>query len=59
MLPNNLCEDLIYNQLSYRNLEEIENEIKIADEYKRFFKLWNSTRNISNMTNKYLTKCIK
>jgi hypothetical protein len=30
--------------------------MKIAEEYKRFFKLWNSTRNVSNMTNKHLTK---
>jgi len=56
MLPNNLCEDLICNQLSLINFEQSENEIKTIENFKRFFKLWNLTRSVSNKTNEYLTK---
>ena len=56
MLPNNLCEDLICNQLSRINVQQTEIEMKTAEEYKRFFKLWNSTRNVSDISNEYLTK---
>ncbi|CAF3570172.1 unnamed protein product [Adineta steineri] len=56
MLPNNLCEDLIYNQLLLTNMKQSENEIEIFETYKRFFRLWNATRHISNKINESLTK---
>ncbi|CAF1108703.1 unnamed protein product [Rotaria sordida] len=56
MLPNNLCEDLIYNQLSLINIQQIEIDIKIIEEYKKFFKLWNSIRNIPHIKNEHITK---
>jgi hypothetical protein len=56
MLPNNLCEDLICNQIFIQNITQDENDVKILEGYKRFFKLWNSTRDVSFLTNEYLTK---
>ncbi|CAF3374341.1 unnamed protein product [Rotaria sp. Silwood1] len=56
MLPNNLCEDLILNQLSLKNIQQIEIDIKIIEEYKKFFKLWNSTRDIPHFKNEHITK---
>lgn len=56
MLPNCDCEDLICNQLSSTHIQQYENELIIIDAYKRFFKLWNSTRDISILTYGHLTK---
>ncbi|CAF3476948.1 unnamed protein product, partial [Rotaria sp. Silwood2] len=56
MLPNGDCEDLICNQLSLTHIQQYENESIIIDAYKRFFKLWNSTRDISIITYGHLTK---
>ncbi len=56
MLPNGDCEDLICNQLSLTYIQKYENEVMIIDAYKRFFKLWNSTRDISIITYGHLTK---
>ena len=56
MLPNCDCEDLICNQLSSTHIQQYENELTIIDAYKRFFKLWNSTRDISIVTYGHLTK---
>ncbi|CAF4045021.1 unnamed protein product [Rotaria sp. Silwood2] len=56
MLPNNLCEDLICNQLSLINIQQIEIDIKIMEEYKKFFKLWNSTRDIHHIKNENIAK---
>lgn len=53
ILPNNLCEDLIYNQLSIINIQQDE---IIIEEYKKFFKLWNSTREISNFKPEHFKK---
>jgi hypothetical protein len=56
MLPNGDCEDLICNQLSLTHIQQYENELMIIDAYKRFFKLWNSTRDLSIITYGHLTK---
>jgi hypothetical protein len=56
MLPNSDCEDLICNQLSSTHIQQYENELLIIDAYKRFFKLWNSTRDISIVTYGHLIK---
>lgn len=56
MLPNGDCEDLICNQLSLTHIKQYENESIIIDAYKRFFKLWNSTRDISIITYGHLSK---
>ncbi|CAF5054345.1 unnamed protein product, partial [Rotaria magnacalcarata] len=56
MLPNGDCEDLICNQLSSTHIKQYENECIIIDAYKRFFKLWNSTRDISIITYGHLSK---
>jgi hypothetical protein len=56
MLPNCDCEDLICNQLSSTRIQHYENELIIIDAYKRFFKLWNSTRDTSLITYGHLTK---
>ncbi|CAF3354247.1 unnamed protein product [Rotaria sp. Silwood1] len=56
MLPNGDCEDLICNQLSLTHIQQYENEAIIIDAYKRFFKLWNSTRDISIITYGHLSK---
>lgn len=53
MLPNNLCEDLIYKQLSLRNNQQFQTEMNTIEVYKRFFKLWNSTRDIFNITKSF------
>jgi hypothetical protein len=53
MLPNNLCEDLICNQLSLINNQQSQTEIHTIEEYSKFFKLWNSTRDISNITKSF------
>jgi hypothetical protein len=53
MLPNNLCEELICNQLSLINNQQSRTEINSIEEYERFFKLWNSTRDISNITKSF------
>ncbi|CAF0958288.1 unnamed protein product [Adineta steineri] len=62
MLPNCDCEDLICNQLSSTHTHQYENEFIIIDAYKRFFKLWNSTRDISIVTyghvNKTFERCL-
>ncbi|CAF1093610.1 unnamed protein product [Adineta ricciae] len=39
MLPNDLCEDYIL-----KNFEEPTSEWEVMEKYKRFFHLWNSTR---------------
>lgn len=56
MLPNCDCEDLICNQLSSTHIQQYENELLIMEAYKRFFKLWNSTRDISIVTYGHLSK---
>ena len=56
MLPNGDCEDLICNQLSTTHIQQYENEVLIIDAYKRFFKLWNSTRDVSSITYGHLKK---
>ena len=56
MLPNGDCEDLICNQLSLTQIQQYDNEMIIIDAYKRFFKLWNSTRDISIITFRHLMK---
>jgi hypothetical protein len=56
MLPNYDCEDLICNQLSLTHIKQYENELIIIDAYKRFFKLWNSNRDISIITYGHATK---
>jgi len=56
MLPNGDCEDLICNQLSSTHLQQYENEMIVVDAYKRFFKLWNSTRDLSIFAYGHLTK---
>ena len=56
MLPNSDCEDLICNQLSLSQMQQYENEMIVIDAYKRFFKLWNSTRDISIVTYGHLMK---
>lgn len=56
MLPNGDCEDLICNQLSTNHSQQCENEYLRIEAYKRFFKLWNSTRDISIITYGHLSK---
>jgi hypothetical protein len=56
MLPNCDCEDLICNQLSSTHFQHHENEFTTIEGYKRFFKLWNSTRDISIITYGHLSK---
>ena len=56
MLPNCDCEDLICSQLSLTHSQRFENESSIIEAYKRFFKLWNSTRDISIITYGHLSK---
>lgn len=56
MLPNGDCEDLICNQLSLTQIQQYENEMIIIDAYKRFFKLWNLTREVSIVTFRHLMK---
>ncbi|CAF0867652.1 unnamed protein product [Adineta ricciae] len=56
MLPNCDCEDLICNQLSSTHIQQYEHELILIDAYRRFFKLWNSTRDISIVTYGHLTK---
>ena len=56
MLPNGDCEDLICNQLSGKHSQQYENEYILIEAYRRFFKLWNSTRDISIITYGHLSK---
>jgi hypothetical protein len=56
MLPNCDCEDLICNQLSLTHIQQYENEVIIIDAYRRFFKLWNSTRDTSIIVHGHLSK---
>ncbi|CAM4914423.1 unnamed protein product [Rotaria socialis] len=56
MLPTDLCEDLIYNQLSLIKSSQTELDANGIDEYKHFFKLWNSTRDIPHLKNEPITK---
>jgi hypothetical protein len=49
MLPNNLCEDLVCKQLSFMNNQQFLIDVNVIEGYKRFFKLWNSTRDLSNI----------
>jgi hypothetical protein len=49
MLPNNLCEDLVCKQLSFMNNQQFLIDVNAIEGYKRFFKLWNSTRDLSNI----------
>jgi hypothetical protein len=53
MLPNNLCEDLVSHQLSFINQKQFSIDINIIEGYKRFFKLWHSTRDLSNITKSF------
>lgn len=53
MLPNNLCEDLICHELSLKDNCESSTGINIIEGYKKFFKLWNSTRDLSNITKSF------
>ena len=56
MLPNGDCEDLICNQLSANHSQRLESEYLLIEAFKRFFKLWNSTRDISIITYGHLSK---
>ncbi|CAF3286202.1 unnamed protein product, partial [Rotaria sp. Silwood2] len=42
--------------LSLINIQQIEIDIKIMEEYKKFFKLWNSTRDIHHIKNENIAK---
>lgn len=50
ILPDNLCEEMILNQLSLGDVRLSQNELRTIEDYKRFFKLWNFTREISTKT---------
>ena len=56
ILPYDDCEDLICNQLSSTYIQYYDNESIIIDAYKRFFKLWNSTRDMPVSTYGHLNK---
>ncbi|CAF0956370.1 unnamed protein product [Didymodactylos carnosus] len=56
MLPSCDCEDMICNQLSTTHIQQYDNELQIIESYKRFFKLWNSTRDLSSPSTLRLTK---
>lgn len=53
MLPNNLCEELICQELSIKDHRTLSNEIHRIEECKRFFILWNSTRDLANITKSF------
>ena len=53
MLPNNLCEELICQELSLKENQPSSNEISLIEGFKRFFKLWNTTRDLSNLTKSF------
>ncbi|CAF1040873.1 unnamed protein product [Didymodactylos carnosus] len=56
MLPSRDCEDMICNQLSSTHIQQYDNEFQIIESYKRFFKLWNSTRDLLSTSTLRLTK---
>lgn len=47
ILPMNLCENLISKQLSFVDIYQTQNYLQTIDDYKRFFQLWNRTRQFS------------